>query len=163
MCIERIISWYYDSVEIKEHTILFEDWGYTSVLFVWRQTMELNKYQSLKKPVDKQSHLLMLMQSVGELSNVYQLDENDIDRLTLVLGDLLEHIASIATLNNISLDTVAGLSVNSYQPELHKVINKGDVVMYNKQKYIVHDIISNQVLIANQTNDLVVDIKDIGR
>ncbi len=150
-------------MEIKEHTILFEDWGYTSVLFVWRQTMELNKYQSLKKPVDKQSHLLMLMQSVGELSNVYQLDENDIDRLTLVLGDLLEHIASIATLNNISLDTVAGLSVNSYQPELHKVINKGDVVMYNKQKYIVHDIISNQVLIANQTNDLVVDIKDIGR
>ncbi|EOD4286316.1 hypothetical protein ACJQOR_001400 [Staphylococcus pseudintermedius] len=125
--------------------------------------MELNKYQSLKKPVDKQSHLLMLMQSVGELSNVYQSDNNDIDRLTLVLGDVLEHITCIATLSNISLDTVAGLSVNSYQPELHKVINKGDAVTFNKQKYIVHDIISNQVLIANQTNDLVVDIKDIGR
>ncbi|WP_037542786.1 hypothetical protein [Staphylococcus pseudintermedius] len=97
------------------------------------------------------------------MSNVYQSDGNDIDRLTLVLGDVLEHITCIATLSNISLDTVAGLSVNSYKPELHKVINKGDVVTFNKQKYIVHDIISNQVLIANQTNDLVVDIKDIGR
>lgn len=105
----------------------------------------------------------MLMQSVGELSNVYQSDDDDIDRLTIVLGDVLEHITCIATLNNITLDTVAGLSVNSYQPELHKVINKGDAVTYNKQKYIVHDVISNQVLIANQTNDLVVDIKDIGR
>ncbi|MCG3012205.1 hypothetical protein L7Q77_33645 [Pseudomonas aeruginosa] len=91
------------------------------------------------------------------------MDNNvDVDVL-LLLGDALEHITCMASLNNVTLDTVAGLNVNTYQPDLHKVINKGDAVTFNKHKYIVHDIIGNQVLIANQTKGVVVDIKGIGR
>lgn len=120
--------------------------------------MELNKYQSLKQPVDHNTHLLSLVSVVGRLA-----ESDDNDTVTMLLGDALEHITCMATLNNVTLDTVAGLNVNSYQPNLHKIINKGDAVTYNKDKYIVHDIIGNQVLIANQTKDIVVDIKDIGR
>ncbi|NJH82129.1 hypothetical protein BUZ57_08290 [Staphylococcus hyicus] len=120
--------------------------------------MELNKYQSLKKPTDYNKHLLSLVSVVGQL-----VDNDDNDTVTMLLGDALEHITCMASLNNVTLDTVAGLNVNTYQPDLHKVINKGDVVTFNKDKYTVHDIIGNQVLIANQTKDIVVDIKDIGR
>ncbi|KFE40747.1 hypothetical protein [Staphylococcus agnetis] len=119
--------------------------------------MELNKYQSLKKPTEYNQHLLSLVSVVGQLAN------NDNDAVTMLLGDALEHITCMASLNNVTLDTVAGLNVNTYQPDLHKVINKGDAVTFNKDKYIVHDIIGNQVLIANQTKDIVVDIKDLGR
>ncbi|MCO4332571.1 MULTISPECIES: hypothetical protein [Staphylococcus] len=122
--------------------------------------MELNKYQSLKKPKDYNQHLLSLVSVVGQLANN---DNDDNDAVTMLLGDALEHITCMASLNNVTLDTVAGLNVNTYQPDLHKVINKGDVVTFNKDKYTVHDIIGNQVLIANQTKDIVVDIKDIGR
>lgn len=120
--------------------------------------MELNKYQSMKQPTDYNKHLLSLVSVVGQL-----VDNDDNDTVTMLLGDALEHITCMASLNNVTLDTVAGLNVNTYQPDLHKVINKGDAVTYNNDKYIVHDIIGNQVLIANQTKDIVVDIKDIGR
>ncbi|MCO4339753.1 hypothetical protein MTQ92_11845 [Staphylococcus agnetis] len=122
--------------------------------------MELNKYQSLKKPTDYNQHLLSLVSVVGQLANN---DNDDNEAVTMLLGDALEHITCMASLNNVTLDTVAGLNVNTYQPDSHKVINKGDAVTFNKDKYIVHEIIGNQVLIANQTKDVVVDIKDIGR
>ncbi|CAD7359843.1 hypothetical protein [Staphylococcus schleiferi] len=118
--------------------------------------MEFNKYQSLKQPTDQQTHLLSLMNVVGKLTH-----NNDIDTLTVLLGDALEHITSIATLNNITLDTVAGINANSYQPNLHKMINKGDTIIYQKDKYIVHDVIGNQLLVANQTRDMVIDINDV--
>ncbi|WP_241955180.1 hypothetical protein [Staphylococcus chromogenes] len=81
--------------------------------------MELNKYQSLKQPTDYNKHLLSLVSVVGQL-----VDNDDNDTVTMLLGDALEHITCMASLNNVTLDTVAGLNVNTYQPDLHKVLIK---------------------------------------
>lgn len=105
------------------------------------------------------------MTSVGNIADVYNNDTNKIgnEELTVMLGDVLEDLTALATLNNITLDRVAGLNVNSYQPNMHKLIDVGDTVTYEKEKYIVHDVIGGQLLIANRDKDLVIDINSLRR
>lgn len=127
--------------------------------------MELNKYQSLKKPKEKQHHILHLMTTVGNIADIYNNNVDNVgnEEFTVMLGDVLEDLTALATLNNITLDRVAGINVNSYQPNMHNLIDVGDTVVYEKEKYIVHDVIGNQLLIANRDKDLVIDINSLRR
>lgn len=127
--------------------------------------MELNKYQSLKKPKEKQHHILHLMTTVGNIADIYNNNVDNVgnEEFRVMLGDVLEDLTALATLNNITLDRVAGINVNSYQPNMHTLIDVGDTVVYEKEKYIVHDVIGNQLLIANRDKDLVIDIKSLRR
>ncbi len=127
--------------------------------------MEFNKYQSLKKPKEKQHHILHLMTTVGNIADVYNNNIENIgnEEFTVMLGEVLEDLTALATLNNITLDTVAGININSYQPNMHNLIDVGDTVTYEKERYIVHDVIGNQLLIANRDKDLVIDINSLRR
>ncbi|PTI96337.1 hypothetical protein [Staphylococcus simulans] len=127
--------------------------------------MELNKYQSLKKPKEKQHHILHLMTTVGNIADIYNNNVDNVgnEEFRVMLGDVLEDLTALATLNNITLDRVAGINVNSYQPNMHNLIDVGDTVVYEKEKYIVHDVIGNQLLIANRDKDLVIDINSLRR
>ncbi|MGV3043371.1 hypothetical protein ACEE08_10705 [Staphylococcus rostri] len=123
--------------------------------------MEFNKYQSLKQSTDQQTHVLGLVKAVGDIAECVNEKWEDIDYLTVMLGNVLEQVAGIATVNNIMLDTVAGINVNSYKNQLNRLIDVGDTVTYNEQTFVVHDVIGNQVLIVNEDSDLVVDINRV--
>lgn len=123
--------------------------------------MEFNKYQSLKQSTDQQTHVLGLVKAVGDTAEYVNEKWEDIDYLTVMLGNVLEQVAGIATVNNIMLDTVAGINVNSYNNQLNRLIDVGDTVTYNEQTFVVHDVIGNQVLIVNDDSDLVVDINSV--
>lgn len=123
--------------------------------------MEFNKYQSLKQSTDQQTHVLGLVKAVGDTAEYVNEKWEDNEYLTVMLGNVLEQLTCIATVNNIMLDTVAGINVNSYNNQLNRLIDVGDTVTYNEQTFVVHDVIGNQVLIVNDDSDLVVDINSV--
>lgn len=123
--------------------------------------MEFNKYQSLKQSTDQQTHVLGLVKAVGDTAEYVNESWDDNEYLTVMLGNVLEQLTCIATVNNIMLDTVAGINVNSYNNQLNRLIDVGDTVTYNEQTFVVHDVIGNQVLIVNDDSDLVVDINSV--
>lgn len=123
--------------------------------------VEFNKYQSLKRATNEQEHLLALVSAVGNIADYINTNQKDIDELTVLLGTVLEHTTGIATTNNLTLDTVAGINLNQYRNHTHMLVGVGDDVMYNGKPFKVYDVIGEQVLIANDDHDLVVNLYDV--